>query len=109
MTNTETRSVAYLHHHINTTFKKECEERVVMNIDWHDGHGISNFLPQCSYGVVQASLNMSEPLDEVADGEDLAQLGSKLTLLLPPFNPDSDEYDYVELFPNEPLDEDFDE
>jgi hypothetical protein len=109
MTNTETRSVAYLHHHINTTFKKECEERVVMNIDWHDGHGISNSHPQCSYGVIQASLNMSEPLDEVADGEDLAQLGSKLTLLLPPFNPDSDEYDYVELIGDEPLDEDFDE
>ena len=109
MTDTETRSVAYLHYHINTTFKKECEERVVMSIDWHDGHGVSNSHPQCSYGVAQASLNMSEPLNEVEDNVDLGQLGSKLTLLLPPFNEDSDEYDYVELFPNEPLDEDFDE
>jgi hypothetical protein len=109
MTDIETRSVAYLHHHINTTFKKECEERVVMNIDWHDGHGISNSHPRCSYGVVQASLDMSEPLGEVADGEDLTQLETKLTLLLPPFNPDSDEYDDAEWISFEPLDEDFDE
>ena len=110
MTNTETRSVAYLHHHINTTFKKECEERVVMSIDWHDGHGTSNSHPQCSYGVIQASLNMSEPLAELDDDVDLAvHLGSKLTLLLPPFDKDSDEYDYVELHGDEPLDEDFDE
>ena len=91
MTNTETRSVAYLHHHINTTFKEACEERVVMNIDWHDSHG-----------AVQASLNMSEPLDEVVDGD----IGSStITLLLPPFDKDSDEYDYVELIGDEPLDE----
>ena len=93
MTNTETRSVAYLHHHINTTFKKECEERVVISIDWHDSHG-----------VPQASLNMSELLTDVE------WLGSSpLTLLLPPFDKDSDEYDYVELHGDEPLDEDFDE
>ena len=98
MTNTELRSVAYLHHHINTTFKETCEERVVMSIDWHDSHG-----------ATQASLNMSEPLNEVKDDADLGQLGSKLTLLLPPFDKDSNEYDYVELFGDEPLDEDFDE
>ena len=98
MTNTETRSVAYLHHHINTTFKEACEERVVMNIDWHDSHG-----------EPRASLNMSEPLDELDDDVNLADLGSKLILLLPPFDKDSDEYDYVELHGDEPLDEDFDE
>ena len=95
MTNTETRSVAYLHHHINTTFKEACEERVVVSIDWHDSHG-----------AIQASLNMSEPLADVEDGNIAS---SPLTLLLPPFDKDSDEYDYVELFGDEPLDEDFDE
>jgi hypothetical protein len=98
MNTKELRSVAYLHHHINTTFKEACEERVVMSIDWHDSHG-----------ATQASLNMSEPLAEVKDDVDLGQLGSKLTLLLPPFDENSDEYDYVELFDGEPLDEDFDE
>jgi hypothetical protein len=95
MNTKETRSIAYLHHHINTTFKTECEERVVMNIDWHDSHG-----------ATQASLNMSEPMDEVVDGN----IGpSKITLLLPPFDDESDEYDYIELFGDEPLDEDFEE
>ena len=99
MTKTETRSVAYLHHHINTTFKETCEERVVVSIDWHDSHG-----------ATQASLNMSEPLNDLEGDVDLAvHLGSKLTLLLPPFDKDSDEYDYVELHGDEPLDEDFDE
>ena len=48
-------------------------------------------------------------LDELDDDVNLAQLGPKLTLLLPPFDKDSDEYDYVELHGDEPLDEDFDE
>jgi hypothetical protein len=95
MTNTESRSIAYLHHHINTTFKKECEERIVMNIDWHDSHG-----------AVQASLNMSE-LSTHADGINLSP--SKLTLLLPPFDEESYEYDYVDLHGDEPLDEEFEE
>lgn len=89
------RSIAYLHHHINTTFKKECEERIVMNIDWNDSHG-----------PIQASLNMSKPLDDVENGD----IGpSKLVLLLPPFDQDSDEYDYIELHGDEPLDEDLEE
>ena len=67
-----------------------------MNIDWHD-----------SNGPPQASLNMSEPLHEVRrTDEDMAQLGSKLTLLLPPFDENSDEYDYVELFGDQSTDED---
>ena len=65
MNTKELRSVAYLHHHINTTFEKPCKERVVMSIDWHDSHG-----------ATQASLNMSEPLNEVEDNVDLASLGS---------------------------------
>ena len=93
MNKKETRSVAYLHHHINTTFKEACEERVVISIDWHDSHG-----------VPQASLSMSELL---TDAEWLGS--SPLTLLLPPFDENSNEYDYVELFCDEPLDEDFDE
>ena len=98
MNTKETRSVAYLHHHFSTTFKKECEERVVLNIDWHDSHG-----------ATQASLNMSEPLHEVVDDADLGQFGSKLTLLLPPFDENSDAYDSVELYGDEPLNADFEE